>query len=72
MRSVTGGFQNVGFACGDLLQPLFKALVYDGDELFIGKRKVARTSGLKLWILSFGDEELKFVWDEGHNEAPNL
>ena len=59
------------FDDGVLLHYLCDALVYTGNEISIGGRRVAREEGEKLWIVSFGTEE-----NPGnrliHSETPNV
>ena len=43
--------------CGGGVSHCFNALVYAGDELRIGERKVPWANGLKFLVFSFGDEE---------------
>lgn len=54
---------------GELLHFICNALVYNGDELFIGGRKIPRKKGEKFWIVSFSaNEEIRLA----HSEYPNV
>lgn len=48
---------HVRFADGHLLHPIFDALVYDGNELLVGGRKVIRQQGFEFWIVRLGAAE---------------
>jgi hypothetical protein len=60
-----------GFFDGALLHPLFNALVYDGDEITIGGRKIIREKGDEFWIVRFSEE--RFVFNRlVQSESPNV
>ena len=62
----------VGLFDGHSTRHLFDALVYTGDELRIGKRKISRAQGLQFCVLGFGDEENEADRIGRHIKTSNL
>lgn len=61
----------VNFQDGELFFPVLDALVYEGDELFIGGRKIVREKGEEFWIVRRRTEEDPISF-KSHNESPNV
>lgn len=61
----------VSFQDGELFFPLLDALVYEGNELFIGGRKVVRKKGEEFWIVRRRAEEDPISF-KSHSESPNV
>lgn len=62
---------HVRFDDGELFHYILDALIYTGDEISVGGRRIAREKGEKLWIVSFRTEESpgnRIV----HSEIPNV
>lgn len=61
---------HIRFQDGPLFFPVLDALIYQGDELFIGKRKIPREMGREFWIVSLRTAENP-TSIEGHELTPN-
>src|SRR2546428_7398140 len=48
---------HIRFQDGELFFPVLDALVYEGDELTIGGRKILREKGKEFWIVSLRTAE---------------
>lgn len=61
----------VRFQCGDLFFPILDALIYEGNEITVGGRRIELEKGQELWVVSLRTKEDP-TCIERHANAPSV